>query len=374
MKQSTKSIGIFMVFFLSIIIFPIIVSAQSTIDIGLITPLTGPGAMVGRDTRDGALFLFDKVNTSGGINGRKINCIVMDDKNVPTNTLNAAKKLIYQDKVFALWTGYSPSALAVMPLTQETETIQIVGGVAKKIVESGHKWIIRSTPSDSLLAAHYVTFAVKKLNLKKLAILNESTDYGKGGAEDVINNITKYNMKPLLVESYNQGDKDFASQLNKIKNAGADGLFIWGLYVEGAQIIRQAKQLGLSIPILASSGVFQAAFLELAGKDAEGLYMETYFYLDNPAPHVQAFIKEFRTKFNYDPTAGSGIIYDGMTILLNAIKKVGVDKYKVIKEMRSSKFDGILGKMECDDTGQCGRGALVVQVKDGKPVVVWSPD
>jgi branched-chain amino acid transport system substrate-binding protein len=271
-------------------------------------------------------------------------------------------------------TCYSPPSIAVIPLTKETETPQLPAGVAKKILEMGSKWIIRSTPWDPILAGHYVTFAVKQLNLKKMAILNENTDYGKGGAADLIAKMEEYNMKPLLQESYNHGDKDFAGQLNKIKNAGADGLFIWGLYVEGAQIIRQAKQLGLKVPIMASSGVFQGAFLELAGKDAEGVYLETYFHLDNPAPHVQKFIKEYREKYDYDPQPGAGIAYDSVTILVNALKKVGIDKYEAIKEMKKSNFLGVIGRMECDEKGQCGRSALVLQVKEGKPTVVWSSD
>ncbi len=374
MKKVTMVIFAFLIIAPLFMTFNGVASGQPTIDIGLIAPMTGPGAMMGRDMRDGALLVFDKVNAAGGINGRKINMITMDDKNAPTTALTAAKKLIYQDKVFALITCYSPTSLAIMPVTQETGTPQFVAGVAKKFLEMGNPWFMRSTPSDTILAGEYVTYAVKKLNLKKLAILSENTDYGKGGAVDLIDKMKEYNQKPLLEESYNHGDKDFAGQLNKIKNAGADGLFIWGLYVEGAQIIRQAKQLGLTMRILASSGVLQGAFFDLAGKDAEGIYLVTYFYLTNPAPHVQAFIKEYQAKYKYDPQPGAGISYDAATMIVNALKKVGLDKEKAIKEMRASKFSGVIGRMECDNLGQCGRSALILQVKDGKPVVVYSSD
>jgi branched-chain amino acid transport system substrate-binding protein len=374
MGNSTR-IGFFLPLFLLLALaLPLSATAAPAIDIGLIAPMTGPGSMMGRDMRDAAILVIDRVNAAGGINGQKLNLIVMDDKNQPTTALNAAKKLIYKDKVFTLISCYSPTSLAIMPITQETETPHFIIGVAQKILEMGNQWIVRCTPSDRILADHYVTFAVKKLNLKKLAILSETTDYGKGGLHDLMNKMKEYNMTPTLTESYNLGDKDFAAQLNKIKNADADGLFIWGLYVEGAQIIRQAKQLGLTMPILGSSGVLQGAFFDLAGKDAEGVYLETYFYLTNPAPYVQAFIKEYKAKFNYDPGPGSGIVYDSMTIIVNALKKVGTDKQKAIKEMRASKFDGVLGKQDCDSVGQCGKSALILQVKDGKPLVVWSSD
>ena len=348
---------------------------QESIKVGLLTPMTGPGAMIGRDMRDGALLAIDKFNAEGGLNGRKIELIVMDDKAQPATALNGAKKLIYQDKVFAIGTTYSPSSIAVIPLTKETETPQFIAGVAQKILEMGNPWIYRPTPSDSVLGGAYVTFAIKTLHLKKLAILSESTDYGKGGRDDLIKNLKSNNVEPLLVESYNIGDKDFAAQLNKIKNSGADGLFVWGLYVEGAQIVRQAKQLGLTMPILASSGVLQGAFLNLAGKDAEGIYVENYFDAKNPAPHIQAFVKEYKEKFKYEPQPGAGISYDAMTMLISALKKVGsTDKAKVMKEIKSNKSNGVIGRQECDSVGQCGRGALILQVKNGAPTTVWSAD
>ena len=129
--------------------------------------------------------------------------------------------------------------------------------MAPKITQSGNQWILRITPSDMVMASNYVDFAVNKLGLKKLAILHDSSDYGKGALPTLIGKMKKLGLEPVKVESFNVGDKDFAGQLNNIKNSGADGVFLWGLYVEGAQILIQAKQLGLDIPFFASSGVLQ---------------------------------------------------------------------------------------------------------------------
>jgi len=349
--------------------------AIDPIKIGLALPMTGPGSMMGRDMRDGATLAVEKFNSAGGIKGQTIELIIMDEKNQPATALNVSNKLIYQDKVFALGTTYSPSSIAVLPLTKETQTPHFVAGVAQKIIEMDNPWLYRATPSDSILGAHYVTFATKKLNLKKIAILSESTDYGKGGRADLIAKMKEYNIEPVLVESYNQGDKDFAAQLNKIKNSGADGLFIWSLYVEGAQIVRQAKQLGLNIPILGGSGVLQGAFFDLAGNDAEGMYLETYFFSKNPAPHIQAFVKEYTERFKYEPQAGAGISYDSINMLIDALKKAGgPDKERVMKEIKAAKYKGVIGAQECDKVGQCGRSALILQVKNGTPVVVWASE
>ena len=185
----------------------------------------------------------------------------------------------------------------------------------------------------------------------------------------------EYGLEPVVVESFNVGDKDFSAQLNKIKNAKPDGVFLWGLYVEGAQILTQAKQLGLTMPFMASSGVLQGAFLKLAGKAAEGLYIVTYFSMDNPAKRVQDFIKEFKKRFNYQPNPVAALAYDGTNLLVNAIKKVGLDRGKIMKELRSVKgYIGVGGLMQTDKDGQTGQSSLIMQVVTGKPKVIWSSD
>jgi branched-chain amino acid transport system substrate-binding protein len=206
---------------------------------------------------------------------------------------------------------------------------------------------------------------LKKLGLKKLAILHDSSDYGKGALPALKAKMKKLGIEPVQIESFNVGDKDFAGQLNNIKKSGADGVFLWGLYVEGAQIIIQAKQLGLDIPFLASSGVLQGAFLKLAGKAAEGLYITTYFSLDDPAKRVQDFIQSYEPKYG-KPTPTSALAFDGANVLINAIKKAGLDREKIRQELRSIKdYQGVTGRIATDKFGQGGQSSIIMQVKKG---------
>lgn len=358
------------------VFLPATVLAESNIKIGILGPMTGPGSLMGQGMRDGALMVFDKVNASGGINGQKIEAFVMDDQAQITLGINAAKKLLYKNEVLAiLGTPNSPVCLATMDITRKAETPQLVFGVAPKITQIGDPWFIRVTPSDKILAGNFVKFVTQKLGIKKVAIFHDSSDYGKGGLSAVEKKLKEYNLNPVVIESFNVGDKDFSAQLNKIKNSGAEGVFLWGLYVEGAQIVTQAKQLGLSMPFFGSSGILQGAFLNLAGKAAEDLYLVTYFSLQNPAAKVQTFLKDYRDKFQRDPTPTSALAYDGANVLIDSIKQVGTDKKKIMKALRSIKgYKGVTGVMTADDTGQAGRSAIIMQVKDGKLVVVWSSD
>lgn len=351
---------------------PIMSSAQSTIKIGILGAMTGPGSLMGQGMRDGALLYFDQINKSGGISGKKIKAVVMDDQAQISTGINAVKKLIYKDQVIAvIGTANSPVCLATMDITEREKTPQLLFGVAPKITEKNNKWFVAITPSDVILANNLVDYIVKNLGLKKLAILHDSSDYGKGGMSAVTARMKKHKIKPIGVESFNVGDKDFAGQLNKIKSKNVDGIVVWGLYVETAQILAQAKQYGINKPTFLSSGVLQGAFLELAGKAAENAYIVTYFSTDNPDAKVQSFIRNYKNMFNRMPTPTSALAYDAATLLVDAIKEGGTDKNAIMAKLRATKGkSGVIGRLDCDARGQVGQGAVILQVKNGKTKVI----
>lgn len=368
--RTIKSAMLFL--FAAVVLFiPYHSHAESTIKIGILGPMTGGSSLMGQSERDGALLYFDQINSAGGISGKKIEAVVMDDRAEVTLGINSVKKLLYKDEVLAvIGTPNSPVCLATMDITEKEKTPQLVFGVAPKITQKGNKWFVRITPSDGVLASNLVDYMVKDVGLKKIAILHDSSDYGKGGKSAVISKMKEHGLEPVCVESFNVGDKDFAAQLNKIKTNNPDGLVIWGLYIEAAQILVQAKQYNIELPTFASSGVLQGAFLDLAGSAAEGLYIVTYFALDNPDPRVQKFREEYKNKFGKEPTPTSALAYDGATLLVDAIKKGGTNKEAIIKHMRSVKNQWALtGKLHGSPDGQVGQGSIIIQVKNGKPVV-----
>jgi branched-chain amino acid transport system substrate-binding protein len=329
---------------------------------------------MGQSQRDALNMVFDKIKASGGINGQKVELFIEDDQMQPTVAVNAAKKLVYKDEVLAVFgTPNSPTALAALEVTMEGKVPQLVFGVAPKITQMNNPWVLRVTPVDSILAGHLVSFAVKEKKIQKLAILHDSTDYGKGGMTSAVEALKKESLNPVLVETYNNDDVDFSSQLNKIKNSGANGIIIWGLHVQGAHIMNQSKKLGVNLPIFGSSGILQGNFLELAKDSAEGAYLVSYFSTDNPDPRVQAFVKEYRERFKYDPTPVSGLAYEAANLVVSAIKKVGGDRSKIMAELKTVKdYMGVTGRLTADEKGEMGRGGIIVQIRGNKAVTIWS--
>jgi branched-chain amino acid transport system substrate-binding protein len=248
---------------------------------------------------------------------------------------------------------------------------QLVHGVAPKITQMNNPWVVRFPTLDTVVARHLVDFVVNVQKLKKIAILHDSTDYGKGGLASAKDALKKFNLEPILTESYNNEDVDFSSQLNNIKKSGAEGMIIWGLHVQAAQILNQAKKLGLTLPIFGSTGILQGNFLELAKDADEGVFLANSFVLDNPDPKVQAFVKEYRERFKYDPTIVSALAYESANLVVAALKKVGPNRAKIMAELRSTKdYMGVTGRLTCDAKGDMGQDVHIVQIRNNKMVLI----
>lgn len=347
-------------------------SAAQDIKIGSLSALTGSASQPGQSQRDAIKMVVDEVNAKGGIKGRKIQLFIEDDQLQPTVAANATRRLVHQNEVLAvIGTPNSPTALSALEVTMEAKVPQLVLGVAPKVTQMGNPYVLRITPTDSILAAALIEHAVKKKGASKVAILSDSTDYGKGGLASVIAALAKHNLKPFITESFNSEDKDFASQINKIKASGADSLVLWGFYVEAAKIVTAAQKLGLGLPIYASSGVLQGNFIELAGSAAEGITVVSYYSNADSSPQTKEFIAKWKKAYNTDPNPVAGLGYDSINLLLAAIEKVGTDREKIVAELKAVKdYPGVTGRKTGAADGEMGQGAIILQFKQGVPVSV----
>lgn len=343
------------------------------IKIGSLSALTGAASQAGQSQRDAVQMVVNEVNAKGGIKGKRIRLYIEDDQLSPTAAANAARRLVFQDEVFAvIGTPNSPTALSALEVTMEAKTPHIVLGVAPKVTQMNNPYVLRVPPVDSILADILVNYAVKTGKTNRLAILSDSTDYGKGGQRAAIEALTKIGLKPVSTDSFNTDDQDFSSQINKIKGSGATGLILWAFYVQGAQIISQAKKLGLPMPIYASSGVTSGNFLELTGPASEGVYVVNYFSTSDSSPQVQEFVKKFRAVYKRDPDQVAGLGYDAINLLIRAIEKAGPDREKVVAELKATKdYAGVTGRKTGAADGELGRGGIMLQVKGGKYVTIW---
>lgn len=355
-------------------------STKVPIKIGAIFPLTGGSSYQGNSFKQAIELAVEQINSDGGLLDRKVEVLFEDDKSTPAEGVSAAQKLITSDKVAALLANFNSSVtLAVRGVSEKNKVVQLTpGSTADSITEPGHPYMFRNLMPNSAQGPAIANYATKKLNLKKVAIIAENTDYGRSGAENYQEAAEKAGAEILAVEYYNLGDKDFYSQLTKIKNLNPDGVFIGGLITEGAQILKQARDLGIETQWLGLGGFTNDKFYDLSDGAAEGMIHTSYF---EPGayeyfPDSKDFVEKYNEKYGTNPDMYAGNGYEAMNILAAAIKKAGSDDREAIKKAMTQIKDlpGVAGPTTFDENGQAKKQILFVEIQDGIRVPIGTSD
>ena len=341
------------------------------IKIGVFGPLTGTMAIGGTHQKDGVKFAVDKINEAGGLLGCKLVPIFEDTEGNAQSAVNIMNKFIYKDEVLVtIGSNNSPEVLAVLDMISKAQTPHIVpSGVAGAITKGGCEWVFRITATDVVYSKGLVDFALNELKAKKVAIIHDTNDYGQGGAAMVAENLKAAGLEPVAVEGYTTGTKDFSPSLLKIKAAGAEAIIIWGNYTEGAQLVRQIKELAIPSEVLLSTGVTIGNFLELAGEAADNLYgISSGFSPERPDAVAQDFVKEFNDKVGYIPDINVVLAYDAVNVLAKAINDAGkIDKTAVRDSLRKiQNFEVVSGPVSFNEVGEGGTKSLIFKIEKGK--------
>jgi branched-chain amino acid transport system substrate-binding protein len=349
---------------------------KEPLKIGLVTPVTGSAAAYGETIVNSAKLAVEEINVAGGVDGKyTLELIIEDDEGTPAKSVNAAQKLINQDKIKVLIGAQASSCtLAVMEVTSAAGIPQIApASTALSIVQLGNEWIFRNAAADTLQTSQVLKFAKDSFNVKSVAVLNEATDYGTGGATLIEQYADEMGIEVKAVESYNTGDTDFSVQLTKIAATKPDAVLVWGFYSEGALILKQAKQYGIDVPFMGGTGWASPMLVELAKEAAEGIYFSTPFSPSNPAENVQSYVKKYEEKFNGSPDFNGAQTYDSVYIIKKAVEEVkSIDSKDIRDAIRN--FDeglkGVSGVIKFDKTGEVIKDVNIVTVKNGQHEVV----
>ena len=342
--------------------------------IGVDCPMTGGNAGFGEQLPLGAQMAADEVNAAGGINGKMVKLDIQDDKSDPKEAATIATKFVADESVVASVGYYNSSCcLAALPIINEGKLVSIFTGSNPDISEQNKTYGFRTEPSDNQQAVYAADWMVED-GCQKVAILYETSDYGMGQEKIITQILTDAGAEIVCSEAYVINEtRDFTNILTKVKNSGADSLFLAGTYTEGALIVKQQKSLGMDLPCYSSSSMFEIPFLEAAGAAAEGVKVQGVLVPDDPSEVVQTFQKNYRAKFGEDKTAGtfSGHGYAAVMMVCDAIKAVGTDPDKMAEYIASTTFETVYGTVNFNETHDLIFDSLTrLVVQDGKFVVV----
>ena len=359
--------------------------AQSTIQIGLVQPLTGAFAAAGTDVVNGARIAADEINAKGGVLGKKLELITEDTKSNPTEAAAVAEKLIVRDKVPVLMgASASTATLAVMPKLMEYKVPMLVEtSSSSKITTSGNPYIFRIAPPSEVEAVVFGKI-VGRIGIKKADFLVVNNDWGRGTADEFSKTLKDNAIAVGLVERMDQGAQDMNAQLVKFKGSGADTLFVTTAVEQLSLVLKQAASLGLNLRIISTGGSQNPdQLITNVGKAADGTWHLVFFAPWAPdATPDPAAAKTFVAEWNSRGLPFGGLTssfrgYDGIRAITEAIKIAGKAEPEAIRAaLWNVNILGLNGpiKFEKDgpkgqESGQSTPTVYLVKIDGGKVTV-----
>ncbi len=338
--------------------------------IGGLAPLTGAVSVYGIASDNGSQLAIEEINAAGGINGRQIKYVVLDEQGDEEQAVTAYDRLVNEYNIVALIGDVtSKPAIAVAQRAARDGLPMIAPTATAADVTLQGKNVFRVCFLDPDQGRTMADFAKNNLNVTKAAVIhNASDDYSVGLAEAFIAQAKELGIEIVSEQTYVQDDKDFRTQLTTIAAASPDILYAPDYYGTDILILNQAKDAGLDVPLLGGDGwdgiLTQTA--EDNPKEADGNYFTNHYATSDESPIVQDFLKAFEAKYNEVPISFSALGYDAAKILAAAIERAGsTDKDAIVAALNETKYDGVTGHITFDENGDPLKPISIIEVVDG---------
>ncbi|WP_196591456.1 ABC transporter substrate-binding protein [Pectinatus frisingensis] len=350
--------------------------SSDTIKIGGDLELTGNNASYGTSTANGAQLAFDEVNSAGGINGKKIEFIKADNKSEPAEAANAITKLTTSDKVSVVLGACTSSNTMAMTQIADDQKVPLVSSFSTNpkvtVNDDGsvNPYVYRVCFIDPFQGTVMGNFATNTLKVKKVAVyIDNSSDYSKGLAHFFEESFTKNGGQIVAEEAYLQKDSDFKATLTKLAAANPDMIYVPGYYEEVGKIIKQARDMGITVPITGGDGWDSSKLADIAGPDAlNNTYFTNHYSVQNKTPEADKFISAYKDKYGQDPDAAAVLGYDAATMIIDAIKRAGsAEPEKINAALVATKdLQLVSGKITIDKDHNPVKQAVIIEFKDGQ--------
>jgi branched-chain amino acid transport system substrate-binding protein len=346
-------------------------SAGNEILIGEYGSLTGPQATFGQSTHNGVMMAFDEANAKGGVGGRKFKVLTEDDQSKQEEAANAVTKLISQNGVVAvIGEVASSSSIAAAPICQSNKVPMISPSSTNPQVTQKGDFIFRMCFTDDYQGHSMADYVAKQLNVKTAAILTDvKSDYSQGLGHFFEERFTQLGGKIVARASYANGDSDFKAQLTSLKPTNPQILFIPGYYTDIGQIAIQARDLGITAPLVGGDGWESPKLIEIGGKSLEGCYYSNHYFYGDPNPVVRDFVQKYKDRYGQTPDALAALGYDSAKVMADAIGRAGKTEGSAIRDaIRATKgFSGVTGVINMGpDRNPVGKRLVVEEIRNGQ--------
>jgi branched-chain amino acid transport system substrate-binding protein len=339
--------------------------------IGHFGSMTGGTATFGISTEEGVRLAVEEINRAGGVLGRPIKVLTEDTQSKPEEAVTAVQKLINQNRVVALIGEVASSrSIAAAPVAQRSRIPMLSPASTNPKVTQIGDYVFRSCFIDPFQGAAMANYAVKELRLRRFAILYDvKNDYSIGLREFFLNTLKQAGGTIVADESYGEGDIDFKAQLTKIKQSSPDAIYVPGYYTEVGLICRQARELGVRVPLMGGDGWDSEKTFEIGRDSVNGCFFTNHYSPDEDRPEVKAFVETYRKRYSgKTPDAMAILGYDAMKLMADAIKRAGSTKGKEVRDALAATrgFPGASGSITIDQDRNAQKPIVILRIDDGR--------
>lgn len=332
------------------------VQAEDTVKIGLVAAMSGQSAKSGEAILRGLTIALDEINAKGGLLGKKVELLVRDDESNPAKGVLAARELVQRHKVAAIIGGLdTPVSLAIVPFANKSK-VPFVGpwAAGTPITQNGAKdnYVFRVSAVDALVDVALLDYAIKKYGAKKPGMILINNPWGESNEKGLKAALADKKMPYAGIEKFENNDIDVVPQLTRLKEAGADALFMVANVAPSAQVVKSLDRMGWDVPVISHWGPAGGRFSELAGASAPKVhFIQTFTFSGNDSAKSKAMLDALKKKFpeikslaDVTPAVGIANAYDAMYLTALAIEKAGSTDGQKVRDAfyQIGKYDGLI--------------------------------
>jgi branched-chain amino acid transport system substrate-binding protein len=339
------------------------------VKVGVFMSMTGDTANFGISSTNGIKMAADEANAAGGINGKQIELDVQDDRSDPSEAATIVTKFVTQDGVNAILGEVASSrSIAAAPIAQNAKIPMLTPSSTNPEVTRKGDYIFRSCFIDPVQGAAIAQFAARTLKAKRAAIMvDRKNDYSTGLETVIKATFTRMGGEMVQTQSYQAGDQDFNAQITSIKGANPDVIFVPGYYGDVALFAKQARDKGVTVPLVGGDGWDAKQLYEIGGKALNGCYFTNHYSPYDTDPAVVKFVTDYKARYGSIPDALAATAYDAAKIMFDAIKRASSLDGKAIRDSLAATkdFPGVTGRVTFNSDRDAVKPIVMIEIKDG---------
>jgi len=359
----------------SLIIASLLIACQpqggggDKVRIGVFMSMTGSTANFGISSTNGIKMAADEINAAGGINGKQIELLVQDDRSDASEAATIVTKFVTQDQVHAILGEVASSrSIAAAPIAQNAKIPMLTPSSTNPEVTKKGDFIFRSCFIDPVQGAAIAQFAARSLNAKSAAIMvDRKNDYSTGLEKVITETFTRMGGKIVAVQSYQEGDQDFNAQLTSLKGSNPEVIFVPGYYNDVGLIAKQARDKGITVPLVGGDGWDSEQLYAIGGTALNGSYFTNHYSPYDTDPKVVKFVNDYKARYNSLPDALAATAYDAAKIMFDAIKRSTSLEGTAIRDalVATKDFPGVTGTVTFNKDRDAVKPIVMIEIKPG---------